>query len=426
MKISILIPTRDRSEFLKYALATCVRIDHDIEIVVSDNASEDATRDVVSSFGDNRIKYVNTGTRVSQRLNFENVIGNSTGEYVFMIGDDDGILGSSLNYFAGILEREKPDVLSVPSIFYRWPSPNVVGSGRLKINKSQVYGKEEFINSSTYLSMVENFSYPKIDPGPKVYHGFSSRKLLDRLKHKTGWYIASGQIDMYFATASLAFMERYMYVRHPASILAMGPKSGGLSVAEQHMSGGSRNNTADAVALEALSDPVKDPIDGKMPILLMYLLNGVEQGNRCAFDGKLKIDYEVYIKKIVDGLRKIPHSEMLRGRGQIQQFLNSISREELSYLLSGLSTSNGAVAEGRQQRFSRVSNYVTPHKVALNLSAYQGNVLAAVEAADYLLGLNSNSLPGNFVGWMGLASRGLEYMIKDKFGIRPNWGSLAV
>ncbi|TNE34414.1 MAG: glycosyltransferase, partial [Alphaproteobacteria bacterium] len=45
MKISIIIPTRNRAEFLKYCLATCLlSTDPDLEVVVSDNFSVDDTK----------------------------------------------------------------------------------------------------------------------------------------------------------------------------------------------------------------------------------------------------------------------------------------------------------------------------------------------------------------------------------------------
>ena len=50
---TILVPTRERAETLRYTLQTCVVQEHnDLEILVSDNASQDATRDVLSDFAE--------------------------------------------------------------------------------------------------------------------------------------------------------------------------------------------------------------------------------------------------------------------------------------------------------------------------------------------------------------------------------------
>ena len=64
--ITIIIPTRNRCDTLAGTLKTCVEQNHDsLSIVVSDNCSDDNTRDVVHSFHDERIRYLRTPNRLS-------------------------------------------------------------------------------------------------------------------------------------------------------------------------------------------------------------------------------------------------------------------------------------------------------------------------------------------------------------------------
>ena len=50
---TVVIPTRERYDMLEYALRTCVMQDYDnLDIIVSDNFSQDRTREVVESFKD--------------------------------------------------------------------------------------------------------------------------------------------------------------------------------------------------------------------------------------------------------------------------------------------------------------------------------------------------------------------------------------
>src|SRR6056297_1629920 len=104
MLISIVIPTRDRAQYLRHSLATSTAIpDPNIEIVVSDNASVDETRKVVSEAQDPRVRYVNTGARVSMRQNFEFAFHQSKGDYLIYFGDDDGILPGQFSFLRSIL-----------------------------------------------------------------------------------------------------------------------------------------------------------------------------------------------------------------------------------------------------------------------------------------------------------------------------------
>jgi len=90
---SILIPTRNRSEYLEFALSSAIsQTFKDIEVVVSDNASEDNTKQVVARFGDSRIKYFRTEQLISAGENFNNTFLNSSGEYFILMGDDDYLL----------------------------------------------------------------------------------------------------------------------------------------------------------------------------------------------------------------------------------------------------------------------------------------------------------------------------------------------
>jgi glycosyltransferase involved in cell wall biosynthesis len=90
---SILIPTRNRSEYLRYALESVLAQSFkDLEVVVSDNASEDATREVVEKIKDARVKYVHTGKFINVGDNFSNAFRNSSGDYFILMGDDDYLM----------------------------------------------------------------------------------------------------------------------------------------------------------------------------------------------------------------------------------------------------------------------------------------------------------------------------------------------
>ena len=110
LKISLIIPTRERSHYLYYALQTALQIkDDNIEIIVSDNFSHDNTSAVVERFTDTLLKYIRTPNRVSMRENFNSAALKSTGDYIIFFGDDDGILPGQFKYLRRILEEHRTD-----------------------------------------------------------------------------------------------------------------------------------------------------------------------------------------------------------------------------------------------------------------------------------------------------------------------------
>jgi glycosyltransferase involved in cell wall biosynthesis len=109
--VSVIIPTFNRSEFLRSAIATVLgQTFEDFELLVIDNGSTDNTRQVVTSIDDKRIKYlriaVNDGVSPARNLG----INNSDGKYVAFLDDDDEWLSRKLERQVSILENRPSKV----------------------------------------------------------------------------------------------------------------------------------------------------------------------------------------------------------------------------------------------------------------------------------------------------------------------------
>src|SRR6266487_1510099 len=103
MKFSILLPTHDRIEYLRYAVESVLRQDwSDWELVVSDNCSTGDIKQYLDSLSDARIKYYRSDTFLSVTDNWNRSLYCSSGEYVIMLGDDDCLLQGCLSTLAKI------------------------------------------------------------------------------------------------------------------------------------------------------------------------------------------------------------------------------------------------------------------------------------------------------------------------------------
>ncbi|MGD0455559.1 MAG: glycosyltransferase family A protein, partial [Solirubrobacteraceae bacterium] len=123
MKISVLLPTRDRLELLRHAVASVLRIDDpDWEVVISDNCSSGDVAGYVASLGDERIRHLRTPELLSVTENWNNALEHSTGDYVLMLGDDDALLG---DYFTRtrrlIADFDHPQVIYHNALSYAYP-----------------------------------------------------------------------------------------------------------------------------------------------------------------------------------------------------------------------------------------------------------------------------------------------------------------
>nr|VFK14394.1 MAG: Glycosyl transferase family 2 [Candidatus Kentron sp. LFY] len=230
MIISIIIPTRERADYLKESIQTALQIpDRNIEIIISDNASTDGTKQVISEISDPRVKYINTGKRVSMRENFEFGLHNSSGDYVIFFGDDDGILPRQFKFLRRILEKERPDALgwNVPSIFV-WPGEERDRkSGSVTFDKRKLFGKIHKCDSDACRKHLLACKLNQLRFIPGVYAaGCVSRDYWGRIAAPDGTYFNSSVPDAYFEFRALLEGGNFLHVDHAFVLGGQSPTSG--------------------------------------------------------------------------------------------------------------------------------------------------------------------------------------------------------
>src|SRR5260221_8938671 len=124
MKFSVLLPTRNRLEFLKYAVQSVFDQGYeDWEIVVADNASEQKVADFVRDLNDVRIKYLRSDELLPVTENWNRALDGSSGDYFIMLGDDDCLLGGCIAIAAGLLkEFGDPELIYTEAIQFAYPN----------------------------------------------------------------------------------------------------------------------------------------------------------------------------------------------------------------------------------------------------------------------------------------------------------------
>jgi glycosyltransferase involved in cell wall biosynthesis len=110
-KVSVIIPTCDRAEFLRFAITSVLnQTFQDFVIVIVNDASKDHTREVIANFNDARIKVIHN--RVSKgAAGARNVaIINTNSEYIAFLDDDDEWLPEKLKTQTYLLDNSPPHV----------------------------------------------------------------------------------------------------------------------------------------------------------------------------------------------------------------------------------------------------------------------------------------------------------------------------
>lgn len=122
--LSLCIPTYNRAGLLEPMLRSlcrqCAALGEPVEIVVSDNASTDGTRDVVEAAAAvYPIAYSRNETNVGSR-NFLVSVERASGEYAWVLGDDDLVLEGGLSAVTEVV-RAHPDIDYVYANYFTAP-----------------------------------------------------------------------------------------------------------------------------------------------------------------------------------------------------------------------------------------------------------------------------------------------------------------
>jgi len=305
MLISIVIPSRDRAKYLKYSLQTALAIsDQNLEILVSDNASEDNTKELVKSFSDSRLRYINTGTRISMRANFEFALKASRGDYLIFFGDDDGILPGQFPALRHFLEEYKPDGVTWNPLSYGWPTKGSNRkSGGIRFERNMLFGAVCVSSPQECIKTLMKADTERENILPKLYHGCMSRKYLDRLANSDGVYFCGRSPDIYISFRATQLGGNFLRIDHPFSINGYSPASTGGNMVS--MGTNQKDVNKD---FRFLKECQNDIIDDVIPItksMSFAYLSAVETVRSFFPENKMSPDYVLwYARAFRDASKK--------------------------------------------------------------------------------------------------------------------------
>lgn len=118
--LTIGIPTFNGVEYLPLAIESIIRqIPKDevnnFEILISDNASTDQTKEIVLDFQrkfPKLIRYIRNDNNLGYDKNLDSLIRNSKGKYIKLLGDDDELLLNSIVFFKNQI-LENPELIAI-------------------------------------------------------------------------------------------------------------------------------------------------------------------------------------------------------------------------------------------------------------------------------------------------------------------------
>lgn len=230
-RFTVIIPQKDRAEYLIHTLRTCMIQDYpNFEIIVGDDCSEDNTVEIVRQLQkqDPRIKLLAHDHHVGMRMNFELALAEVKEGYVMALGGDDGLVPGCIWRMYEIIKETGAELLTWSLAGFKYPieghASTIFSVPRRK------FGGVKMVKSSDFLNKISKSMYYMVEDCPMFYiKGVVSTKLVERVKSRTpdGCFYYCPTPDGFSGIVLAGEVEEYAYTREPLSIGGDTPKSQG-------------------------------------------------------------------------------------------------------------------------------------------------------------------------------------------------------
>ena len=136
--LGVCIPTFNRCKIVEECVKRLLSYDLPIEIVVSDNASNDGTYEKLAKINDHRLKLYKQNNNVGASFNIHTTFMKSTAKYGILISDEEDLDIETLRYLIEYF-KDKDDI----GVF--------LGSGIVLNGKNKTYSNREYISAEEAL-----------------------------------------------------------------------------------------------------------------------------------------------------------------------------------------------------------------------------------------------------------------------------------
>ena len=237
-KLSVVVPTKNRYNYLEPLVKLIDSFSRDdIEIVIEDNS--DDNKDFLPVLNNNSfpaLHYFYNPQPISVGENLDNGILHSQGDYVCVIGDDDGVL-SSIIPCVEWMERNSIDAVIPMTVSYAWPDHDddtFKRGGIVRITTDDNKKLVEYLDPDVVLDEAIKNGFLDRGKLPICYHGIVSRKVLDKV-YKIGSQFSPGPSPDIAAGVALSLViDNYALVNYPIIISGASIQHGGGAYRMKH------------------------------------------------------------------------------------------------------------------------------------------------------------------------------------------------
>ena len=240
-ELSVVIPTKNRARYCKSAVEGVLAFAGSLEVIVQDSSSDRETESSLEQIADPRLRYLRVSPTLNMTQNFESSIERASGEYIVMIGDDDGLSPWIWDCIAIARQHDADSLVTRKiSLHYYWPDFTSKYKGAALAAKLIVEGLPySGVIEAVDLEAARRKFLDEAGQGsmnlPRVYHGLVRRDLLDTMRTQFGGRFFGVSPDVSFSYTAACVSRKHLCVDYPVSISGSGANSNaGRSARREH------------------------------------------------------------------------------------------------------------------------------------------------------------------------------------------------
>jgi glycosyltransferase involved in cell wall biosynthesis len=228
-RFSILVPTRDRPATLRHTLATVAsQPGDDYEIVVADNCGSPETREIVEALDPRKVRYTRSDEVLPMAENWERGLSLCSGEYVTVLGDDDGFVPSTLEMARKLIAVSSAELLFWSPHTYWWPDTIVPWTRNLLVVDLRDGAVEMGSRPVLEQFYAGDLSFGDI---PMIYSAFFHRGIVEEACRRHGGFFVPSDTapDISSGILGLHITQSHVRSHRPLSIRGNSGKSNGTA-----------------------------------------------------------------------------------------------------------------------------------------------------------------------------------------------------
>ena len=155
--ISFCITTYNRPDFLKSIIEAILKQKYEnLEIVISEDPSDNDSENIVKKFNSKKITYVKNKKKLGMTKGYNEAIYLAKGKFITLLADDDPPTPDMIKTFLKTLEKYPQKKAFFGGSFVNITTKNIEKVTHLKkgfhslINKEKKYGGVEILDSKTF------------------------------------------------------------------------------------------------------------------------------------------------------------------------------------------------------------------------------------------------------------------------------------